>query len=138
MKWMGIVAAILLVVSCFLRWVTIASKNIVITGLDAAGTNYGRPGYFNLLMTLFFVVFTLIPKIWAKRINLLVTALNFAWTLRNYFVITACMAGECPKKHIGIYLLMLASFLMLISSLFPDVRLPGEKPVPGEKSQKKL
>ena len=124
---MGIVAAILLVISCFLTWVTIASKNIVITGLDAAGTNYGRPGYFNLLMTLFFVVFTLIPKIWAKRINLLVTALNFAWTIRNYFVITACMAGECPEKHSGIFLLILASVLMLISSLFPQLKLPGEK-----------
>ena len=131
---MGIAAAILLVISCFATWVEIASKSIVITGVNAAGTNYGRPGYFNLLMTLFFVIFTLIPKIWSKRVNLLVTALNFAWTLRNYFVITACMAGECPKKHIGIYLLMFASFLMLASSLFPDVKLPDEKSLRDKKT----
>ena len=130
MKWTGVAAAILLVISCFLTWVEIVSKNIIVTGLHATGTNYGRPGYFNLLMTLFFVVFTLIPKIWAKRINLLVTAINFAWTLRNYFVITACMGGECPEKHSGIYLLMLASFLMLISSLFPDVKLSDHKNSP--------
>ena len=127
MKWIGLAAAILLVVSCFATWVVIPSKNIVVTGVNATGTNYGRPGYFNLLMTLFFVIFTLIPRIWAKRINLLVTALNFAWTLRNYFVITACMAGECPKKHGGIFLLMFASLLMLVSSLFPDVKLPEQK-----------
>jgi len=134
MKWIGIAAAILLVVSCYTTWVVIPSKNIVITGLNATGTNYGRPGYFNLLMTLFFVVFTLIPRIWAKRTNLLVTALNFAWTLRNFFVITACMAGECPQKHSGIFLLILASVLMLVSSLFPDVKLPDQKSVPGKKT----
>src|SRR4026207_328647 len=93
MKWIGIGAAILLVVSCFTIWVIIPSKNIVVTGVNAAGTNYGRPGYFNLLMTLFFVVFTLIPRIWAKRTNLLVTALNFAWMPSVYFVITACRCG---------------------------------------------
>ena len=127
MKWVGLAAAILLVVACFATWVVIPSKNIVVNGVNATGTNYGRPGYFNLLMTFFFVVFTLIPRIWAKRINLLVTALNVAWTLRNYFVITACMAGECPKKHSGIFLLMFASLLMLVSSLFPDLKLPEQK-----------
>lgn len=134
MKWIGIAAAILLVVSCYTTWVVIPSKNIVITGLNATGTNYGRPGYFNLLMTLFFVVFTLIPRIWAKRMNLIVTALNFAWTLRNFFVITACMAGECPQKHSGIFLLILASVLMLLSSLFPDVTLPDQKSVSEKKT----
>jgi hypothetical protein len=134
MKWIGIAAAILLVVSCFTIWVIIPSKNIVVTGVNAEGTNYGRPGYFNLLMTLFFVVLTLIPRIWAKRINILVAALNFAWTLRNYFVITTCLAGECPEKHSGIFLLMLASLMILISSLFPDLNLPDQKTVPKKKT----
>ncbi len=134
MKWIGIAAAILLVISCFTTWVIIPSKNLVVTGVDAPGTNYGRPGYFNLLMTLFFVIFTLIPRIWAKRMNLLVAALNLAWTVRNYFVITACLAGECPEKHSGIFLLIVASVGMLVSSLFPDVRLPDQTSVPGNKT----
>ena len=134
MKWIGLAAAILLVVSCFITWVVIPSKNIVVTGVSAEGTNYGRPGYFNLLMTSFFVILTFIPRIWAKRLNLLATALNFAWTLRNYFVITACMAGECPQKHSGIYLLMLASAVLLVSSLFPDMKLPDEKTAGGKKT----
>jgi len=134
MKWIGISAAVLLVVSCFTIWVTIPSKDIVVTGVNAAGTNYGKPGYFNLLMTLFFLVLTLIPRIWAKRINILIAALNFAWTLRNYFVITTCLAGECPEKHSGIFLLILASLMILISSLFPDLNLPDEKTVPKEET----
>ena len=127
MKWTGIASAVLLVISCFLTWVVIVSRNIVVTGVYAAGTNYGKPGYFNLLMTLFFLAFTLTPKIWAKRINLLVTAMNLAWAVRNYFIISTCSAGECPEKHTGIFLLLLASVLMLVSSMFPDLKLPEQK-----------
>jgi len=127
MKWTGIVAVVLLVISCFLTWVVIVSRNIIVTGVNAEGTNYGKPGYFNLLMTLFFLVFTLTPKIWAKRVNLLVTAMNLAWAVRNYFIISACSAGDCPEKHAGIFLLLLASVLMLVSSLLPDLKLPEQK-----------
>jgi hypothetical protein len=127
MNWAGIAVAVLLVISCFLPWVEIVAKNIIVTGVNAEGTYFGRPGYFNLLMTLLFVVFTLTPRIWAKRVNLLVTAINFAWALRNYFIISACRAGECPEKHTGIFLLVFASLLMLVSSLFPDLKLPEQK-----------
>jgi len=127
MKWTGIAAAILLIISCFSTWVSIASKNIVVSGVDATGTNFGKPGYFNLLMTFFFILCTLIPKIWAKRINLLFTAMNLAWAIRNYFIISACQGGDCPEKHAGLFLVLTASLLMLASSLFPDIELPGEK-----------
>ena len=53
--------------------------------------------------------------------------MNFAWAIRNYFVISACQGGECPEKHTGLCLMLAASLLMLISSLFPDIALPGEK-----------
>ena len=127
MKWTGIASAGLLIISCFFTWVVIVSKNITVTGVDAGGTNFGKPGYFNLLMTTLFLAFTLIPKIWAKRINLFVTALNLAWAVRNYLIITGCSAGECPEKHTAIFLLLLASVLMLVSSLFPDLKLPEQK-----------
>ena len=124
MKWMGIAAAILLIISCFLTWVTIDSKNIVVSGVEATGTSFGKPGYFNLLMTFFFIAFTLVSKIWAKRINLLFTAMNLAWAIRNYFIISACLGGECPEKHTGLYVMLVSSLLMLASSLFPDIELP--------------
>ena len=125
-KWTGIGAAILMIISCFLTWITIPSKNITVSGVDSTGTSFGKPGYFNLLMTFFFVVCTLLPKIWAKRINLLFTAMNLAWAIRNYFLISACQGGECPEKHAGLFLLLAASLLMLASSLFPDIELSGE------------
>jgi len=122
MKWIGYLAAALLIAACFMTWVTIPSKQIVVTGVDAAGTNFGKPGYFHFICAFFFITFSLIPKIWAKRSNLLVTALNIAWAIRNYFIITACREGDCPEKHVAIYLILLASALLLVSSMFPDMK----------------
>jgi hypothetical protein len=50
-----------------------------------------------------------------------------AWAIRNYFIISACHGGDCPEKHNGIYLVLLASLLMLVSALFPDIKLPEQK-----------
>ena len=127
MKWFGIAAVILLIISCFSTWVVIESKNIVVTGVDATGTSFGKPGYFHLFFSFFFILFTFIPRIWAKRTNLLVTALNMAWAIRNYFIVTACQGGDCPDKHTSIFILLLASLIMLISALFPDIQLPEHK-----------
>lgn len=122
MKWLGIVASALLVVACLMVWVIIPSKHIVVTGIDTTGTNFGKPGYFHFVCTFFFIAFSLIPKIWAKRSNLVVTAINLAWAIRNYFIITACREGDCPEKHVAIFLVMGASILMLIAALFPDFK----------------
>ena len=127
MKWIGPAAAVLLIVSCFIPWVFIESRNITVSGIDATGTNFGKPGYFHLLMTAFFLICTFIQRTGAKRTNLLITALNLGWAIRNYFIISACMGGDCPIKKTGIYMMLLASILMMVSALFPDMKLPEEK-----------
>jgi hypothetical protein len=68
-----------------------------------------------------------VARIWAKRLNLLITAMNMAWAIRNFFIISACGGGECPDKNNGIYLMLIASIIMLVSSLFPDIKLSSEK-----------
>lgn len=126
MKWIGLFAVILLAVSCFLPWVNIASKNIIVSGVDATGTNFGKPGYTHFVLGFFFIVFHFIPKLWAKRVNLLVVALNIAWAVRNYFIISMCREGECPEKQIGLWLVLLGSVLILVAALFPDIKLKEE------------
>ena len=123
MKWVGLLAAALLVVSCFTPWVVIESRNIVVSGVAAIGTNFGRPGYFHFIMTTLFVLCTLIPRIWAKRSNLLIAAFNFAWAVRNFIIISACQMGDCPEKKSGLYLSLFASALMLLASFFPGIQL---------------
>jgi hypothetical protein len=126
MKWIGLAASILLVVSCFSPWVFIVSRNITVSGIDAVGTNFGKPGYFHFVGAFFFLLFHFMPKIWAKRLNLLVSALNLSWAIRNFFIIAACYGGECPERKIGLYLVLISSVLILVTSLFPDMKVKNE------------
>lgn len=126
-KWMALAAAILLIVSAFTPWIIIEDRKIVVSGIDAAGTNFGKPAYLHFVFTFFYIVFVFTPRIWAKRINLAIAGVNLAWALRNFIVIPACQAGDCPDKQTGIYLMALASLLMLVAALFPDIELPEKK-----------
>jgi len=123
MKWIGLTVAVLLVVCCISPWVFIESKNITVSGIDSTGTNFGKPGFFHFFMIAFFLTFNFIPRLWAKRANLLVTALNLGWAIRNYIIISACIGGECPEKKSGIYVMLVASVLMLITAFFPEISL---------------
>ena len=117
--WIGIGAVLLLAAACVMPWVLIPSKQLIISGIDASGTRYGKPGYLHLLLGFFYLLFTLVPAVWAKRANLLVVAFNLAWTIRNFLILSLCRGGECPQRLIGLYLLAMASILMLIAALLP-------------------
>lgn len=131
LKWAGALAAVLLVISCFLTWITIPSKNILLTGVDTTGTNFGKPGYFHFLTASLFLILHFIPRIWAKRWNLLVIGLNTGWALRNFLLIPACSGGICPNREIGLYLMAFSSVLMLIAGLFPQMKIPVETSAKG-------
>ena len=123
-KWLGVVAALLLITACFLEWVYIVSKKISVTGFETTGTAFGKPGLIHLILSLLFIVFSLIPRVWAKRANAAVAALNVGWAIRNYLLISGCSGGECPEKQLALYLLLLCSVAMMIASWFPDIKVP--------------
>lgn len=131
LKWAGALAAVLLVISCFLPWITIPFKDILLTGVDTTGTNFGKPGYFHFLTASLFLLLHFIPRIWAKRWNLLVIGLNTGWALRNFLLIPACSGGICPNREIGLYLMAFSSVLMLIAGLFPQMKIPTETSANG-------
>ena len=117
--WIGVGSVLLLALACTMPWVLIPSKQLVISGIDASGTRYGKPGYLHLLRGFFYLLFTLVPAVWAKRANLLVVAFNLAWTIRNFLILSLCRGGECPQRLYGLYLMAIASILMLIAALLP-------------------
>jgi hypothetical protein len=123
MKWIGLLATIALIVACFFPWVFIESKNITVTGIDATGTSFGKPGYFHFVLAAFYLFFHFTPRIWAKRMNLLIAALNIGWAARNYFIISACAGGECPEKKAALYVVLISSVIMLLAALFPKIKL---------------
>ena len=123
MKWIGILAAIALIIACFFPWVFIETKNITVTGIESTGTSFGKPGYFHFFLAAFYILFTLIPRVWAKRWNLLIVALNIAWAARNYFIISSCSGGECPEKKAGLYIVLISSIGMLVAALLPKIKI---------------
>jgi hypothetical protein len=124
MKWIGLLAALALIIACFMPWVFIESKNITVTGIESSGTSFGKPGYFHFVLAAFFIAFNFTPRIWAKRMNLLVSVLNIGWAARNYFLISACAGGECPEKKVGLLIVVGSSSLMLLTALLPQMKLP--------------
>ena len=124
MKWIGLLATLALVGACFMPWVFIESQNITVTGIESGGTSFGKPGFFHLVLTAFYLVLHFTPRIWAKRLNMLVSVLNTGWAVRNYFLISACAGGECPEKKIGLYIVLGSSLLMLLAALLPQMKLP--------------
>lgn len=126
-KWLGLAAAVLLVVSCFSPWVIIESRQLTVSGVDSTGTNFGKPAYFHFFLTFFYVICLLVPRLWAKRLNLVVAALNMGWALRNSILLPACQAGDCPVKQTGLWMAELAAIFMLLAAVFPDMKLPVDK-----------
>ncbi len=123
----GIIAGVFLIGICYLPWSFVAAENITVYGMNAAGTDFGRPGLLNIIFNFIIITFFFIPKVWAKRINVFVAGLNMAWSIRNYFLVTTCMMGDCPQKKSGIYLLLILSLIVLLMTLFPKMEITEEK-----------
>ena len=129
LHWIGLAACIVLVVSCFMPWAYYADATIVnvsdrtFTGFYSYGNNYGKPGKLLLLISILAFAFMLLPKIWAKRVNLFVCALGVGYAIKSFVLFTSCYNAYCPEKRTGIYLMLFSTIVMLIASAFPDLKL---------------
>ena len=126
-KWIGISACVLLVVSCFLPWTYHADLDKTFTGLFSEKNIYGKPGKFLILFAILSAVLILIPKIWAKRTHLFLSALSFGYAIRSFIVFIACYNTYCPEKKYGIWLMLFSCFVILLVSVFPDMKLESKK-----------
>ena len=118
----GCIAVFLLAAICYLPWSFIPEKNIIITGMSAPNTIYGKPGLMHFVLGSVLLILFIIPKIWAKRINVFVAAINLAWSVRNYILLSTCYMGECPEKKAGLFLALLVCVFILIMSFLPDLK----------------
>lgn len=122
----GFIACIAMVLNCFMPWVYITSLQETFTGFHVtrfpSGTYYGRAGIFLTILTAVIFVFMLMPLLWAKRANLLLSALLFAYSIRTYIIFTSALFENEISKKPGIYLQMVFAFLILLSSAFPTLK----------------
>jgi hypothetical protein len=95
--------------------------------LHAEGTSFGKPGLLNIAFAGLAIIFFSIEKIWAKRTNVFIATINFAWALRNFLLLSMCQSGDCPEKKSGLYLLLITSFIMMLMSFLPKIKVPEEK-----------
>lgn len=123
-QYIGIATAIALVVVCTLPWVYIPSLQIYLTGINgkaSAELNFGSQiqshGFFATIMIICFYV----SKVWAKRLNVFLGAVNLAWAFKNFLIFSMCRGGECPEKQPALYLLFIFAAIMFVMSLLPKL-----------------
>jgi hypothetical protein len=119
----GIFAAAAMMVACFLPWAYYPDLDKAFTGFFSQHNIYGRPGFFFLFLGTAAILLFLIPRVWAKRSNLLVSALIMAFAVKTCVLFTACYRGTCPTMRVGLYLLLASTGLLLIAAVLPDMKL---------------
>jgi hypothetical protein len=119
----GILASILLILSCFLKWTYYPDLEKYFTGFYSEQNIYGKPGKLFVIFAALSIFFFAIPRVWAKRTNWLVTTLAVAYTVKTYVAFTACYSGICPVKQIGIYLVLISVTIMFVAAILPDLKL---------------
>ena len=122
----GIVAALAMIALCFLPWSFIASQQLTISGMQAKGTNFGKPGLVNLILCTLMVILFLIPAIWSKRANVFLAALNLAWAFRNYLLLSSCMMGECPEKKPALFIIVALGLIIQVMSFLPRISMENK------------
>lgn len=122
-----VIIAVILIASAFFPWVIIESKNLVVSGMHADGTAYGKPGMLSLFLTVLVFVFSFVPRVWAHRMCIFSAALNAGWALRNFLLLSTCQGGECPQRQTAFYVYLISSILLLVAVLMQDMKLPAEK-----------
>jgi hypothetical protein len=119
----GILAGLILIAACFLPWAYYPDIDKVFTGFFSEKNSYGKPGMLLILFSVLSMLLFWVPRLWAKRLNLAWTAVLTAYCFRNFIRYSGCYAGYCPDKKIGLYLIVVCSTMMLVSSTLPDIKL---------------
>jgi hypothetical protein len=121
-QWIGIVAAIILVVAGFLPWTYHPDLNKNFTGFFSENNIYGKPGYVFVVMSIITIVFFAIQRVWAKRWNMFICALVLSYAIKSFIMFSGCYRGICPDKLAGLWLMLAAAVLMMVMALFPDIK----------------
>lgn len=112
----------------FMPWVYIPSVQATITGFGSETHKlFGKPALMNVYLMVPLTIFFLAPVMWMKRINPFLGAINFAWALRNLFLLSTCRNGECPDRIFWLYLYVAAAFVVLVMTLLPNLKVKTSK-----------
>ena len=97
-KWIGALAAFALILVCFMPWTYHADVGKNFTGFFSEKNAYGKPGAFFIFFSISFIILVFMPKLWARRINLFLSAIMIAYAVKTYILYTSCYNAYCPEK----------------------------------------
>lgn len=128
----GLAACILLIISCFLPWAYYADLNIPIeqrtfTGFKSYNNYYGKPGEYFIIFAVINFVLMLWPKVLAKIINIVLAAVGFVYAIINFRKYTSSYLDHHPQIEVGIIIMLLSATVILIATVFPNIKLEQEK-----------
>jgi hypothetical protein len=123
LHYLGLLSCVALVISCFVPLTYHADVQKYFTAFFSEKDQYGKPGLFITIFVAIIFVGMLVPKIWAKRVNLFLSAITFAYVLKTYILFSSCYNAYCPQKQAGLYVMFFSSILLLISCMLPNVKL---------------
>ena len=127
---LGLLACLLLIAACFMPWVTFTSPQETFTGFYTKkfpdGTYYGRPGNFIVSIAIIILILMYLPKVWAKMVNIFLSAFLLAYIFDVYIRFTNSLFENEIEKRYGIYLLVASAIVILVSSVFPDMRMKAK------------
>jgi hypothetical protein len=124
----GVLACCLLIIVCYLPWTYYPDLGKSFSGFFSEGNAYGKPGAVFLTLSLMAILFFILPKLWAKRLNILIGALMVAYSIKTYILFTSCYRGDCPVKKLGIFLVLVLPLFIIIATVLPDMKLREDKP----------
>lgn len=114
----GILAALVVIICAFFPWSTIETRQLVFTGLNGKGSNYGEPGKMNIFLSVAAILLFLLRNRWLSIANLFVSGFLAAWTFRNLMLYSRCEIGQCPTTGIALYLSFIAALIVFGCVLF--------------------
>jgi hypothetical protein len=123
----GIAAALLLIVTCFLPWTYHSDLDKTFSGFFSENNIYGKPGKPLVLFAITAIFLHSIPKLWAKRVNIFMGVLTVAYCLKTYVLFTTCYRGICPERKPGIFLMLIASVVMVVTAVLPEMKIGENK-----------
>jgi len=126
-KWLTLIAALLLIASCFMPWAFFPDLNKAFTGWFTEHNMYGKPGKWLSFMAIVSIAAQFLPSIFLKRANLLMMALNVAYAFFTYVKYNRSYGIVEPQPQPGIYIMLITSVILLITAVFPSGELKKEK-----------
>lgn len=123
-NWIGIVACLALMGSCFMHWTWYPDIQKYFTGFFTEKNYYGKPGYFLMVMGVVGLANHALRKIWLARINLAASGLAMAYAIKSFLLFTSSYDGYVPQKQFGIYLMLVSAIVNMVITM---ISMDGKK-----------